>query len=211
MGAANHMRCVGSASRDGQLARHVVNERNDAQDRHHNGCSSRHVDGGSGERPLDREAEVRVTCLPGVFAAGEPEARQVPLPLREERNETMGLQSSQVVEEGAQGNGSGATPSGGVERRALGRVVVYHQWRLSRRSTRRERLQRIVHRTVGHDNPMGGALPVHGGLGHCFSRRGLWGSRGRSKQTQVVVRLDGWAMAQYLPALRSLLQIGGSN
>lgn len=117
VGVANQMRHERHAGREGQLATLVIDGRNNASDRHHPGCSGRRGRGVSGERPLDREAEVRDTALSGDFAAREPEARQVPLPLRKERNETMGLLCSQVVEEGVRRDRGGASPQSGAGQR----------------------------------------------------------------------------------------------
>jgi hypothetical protein len=67
--------------------------------RHHGRCSC--LLGGTGVRTTDRSSEVPDYGMPGSVAETEPEARQVPLPLRKERNEAMGLPSNQVADKGA--------------------------------------------------------------------------------------------------------------
>lgn len=78
----------------------------------HPGRLSRLHHGGSGVRTTDGSPEVQHTALSGGFAEGEPEPRQVPLSLREERNEEMGLLCSQMADKGATQDGSSSEPVG---------------------------------------------------------------------------------------------------
>lgn len=72
------------------------------------GRNSRPHHGGSRVLTTDDSPEVSETALSGGFAEAKPSTRQIPLQLWKERNEAMGLPSSQVARKGAKGNDCGA-------------------------------------------------------------------------------------------------------
>jgi hypothetical protein len=68
----------------------------------HSGRCSRSLVGGTGVRTWTSDSSsMPLSNLSGEVTASEPEARQVPLPLREAPNEAMGLRSSQMADKGA--------------------------------------------------------------------------------------------------------------
>lgn len=131
-----------------------------ASDIRHNGRCCRPNLGGSGVRTwTDHQTAVRNYALPRGVTGSEPEARQVPLQLREARNEAMGLLGSQMADEGATRD-EGSTTSGCDKDAVLirpERVVVYPSLR---RSVERKYGQRVLRRA-----PDGRAVPESVRLG----------------------------------------------
>lgn len=82
----------------------------------HTGRSSCPCRGGSRVRTSCGSPAVQNLALQGSLAEAEPEARQVPLQLRKERNETMGLSRQEMAGEGAQAD-RGVVASGDGHRR----------------------------------------------------------------------------------------------
>lgn len=175
-------------------------ERNDAQDRRHNGRSSCPHRGGSGVRTwTDRPPRSSCECRRDqAIAASEPEARPVPLPLRKEQDETMGLRCSQMADKGAARNGSTTAPK--TDRR--GRMVVYPS---VRRSVDVKHGQRVLRRApdglVLHA-PV--RLAIRPTVGHSRQLAGVGAARRRSQGQGQRPGLR--ALAEHRPCMRASLE-----
>lgn len=185
----------------------VSNQRNNDQSRNHPGRSYCPALGGSSVRTTGGSPPLPGNGMQGSLADTEPEARTLPLPSWEARNEAMGLPSNQVADTGATQDRGGATPQGGSGVALVGMELYHDRGRSPRTSPRGQRVQRLVHRAVGHDGSLGRVRFARKRLGTHASVGGVR-DRGEGRRSAQLRRLvDASAVAKYISALCGLLQM----
>lgn len=176
--------------------------------RTHNGRSCCPHRGGSSVRSSSRPSALQLAAVQSGVAEAKPETRQVPLSLRTERNENLGMPSYEMAGKGTTRDGSGVAPKGAGRVALQGMVVYYARTKLQRYwPARRERLQRIVQWTVGHDDSVARVQPTGIRLGSQSGQRRVCNRRACGIVTRVQLLVDGGAMAQYISAMRGIFLI----
>jgi hypothetical protein len=165
-------------------------------------CCLRPDRGDGRECTSDHEAEVPFNEVPIGLAAGEPEARSLCLPSRWRSEQAMVLRSSQMAHARVQPNRGEASRKRTTK--PLQPLELHHERCIPGSTSRRERIQRPVHRPTGDDHAVDGALPIGRRLGPHPGHVGVRGRRTRVRETRLQLGMDERAMAANIPALREV-------